>query len=123
MTKTLGLDILFGNTGIGRVFKPYEAEAMTLLWSTPNKGYSSRDVFVAVNKVMTGTISRASIINFLNGMVDADILGYTEITGKGGHRRIYKAKILRDDFPEWLNNKVDEALIDVNNWLLPIVDE
>ena len=40
---------------------------------------------------MGKTISRASIINFLNAMVDEGLLGYTEITGKGGHRRIYSA--------------------------------
>ena len=39
-----------------------------------------------------GSVSRASIINYLNAMVDEGLLGYTEITGKGGHRRIYSQK-------------------------------
>jgi len=38
------------------------------------------------------TISRASVINFLDSMVDDGILAYTETTGKGGYRRIYMFK-------------------------------
>jgi len=57
-------------------------------------GASSRDVWVQVNKDLMGksTVSRASIINFLNKMVDEGALGYTETAGKGGHRRIYSSK-------------------------------
>jgi len=53
---------------------------------------SSRDAWLYCNKqlaVKDETISRASVINFLNAMVDDGIFGYTEITGKGGHRRLY----------------------------------
>ena len=80
------------NEGLLTVVKDYQAEALRYIWGLDEgKGASSRDVWVNVNVALMGkrTISRASIINFLNFMVDEDILGYHEITGKGGHRRIY----------------------------------
>ena len=86
----LKLDL--GEKGFNMALKPYQIEAMNYLWTVPEKGGSSRDVYDAVNEALTGiqTISRASIINSLNALVDDGVLGYHEITGKGGHRRIYK---------------------------------
>jgi hypothetical protein len=42
-----------------------------------------------LNESLKEPISRASIINSLNAMVDEGILGFTEVTGKGGHHQIY----------------------------------
>ncbi len=74
------------------VLKDYQIVAMQSLWGQPaDKVGSSRDVWVQTNIGLGGsrTISRASVINFLNAMVDVGVLSYHEITGKGGHRRIY----------------------------------
>jgi len=38
-------------------------------------------------------MSRASIIFFLDDMVEAGLIGYTDKTGKGGHHRVYQPKI------------------------------
>jgi len=35
------------------------------------------------------SISRASIIFFMNRLVDQGVLGYRDSTGKGGHHKIY----------------------------------
>lgn len=35
------------------------------------------------------SISRASVIFFLNRMVDQGVLDYTSATGKGGYHRVY----------------------------------
>ncbi len=35
------------------------------------------------------TVSRASVIFFLNRMVDQGVLSYRTATGKGGHHRVY----------------------------------
>jgi len=84
--------------GLGLVLKDYQEAAMHILWKT-GEG-SSRDVWEAVNKNLLGirTISRASIINFLNAMVDEGFLSYTETTGKGGHRRIYTVAVTEEEF-------------------------
>ncbi|GAH61002.1 unnamed protein product, partial [marine sediment metagenome] len=84
--------------GFRTVLKDYQEVALRYLWRLDGEGASSRDIWVNVNKIMMSdpsqrdSISRASIINFMNHMVDEDLVAYYEITGKGGHRRIYSAK-------------------------------
>ena len=68
-------------------FKPWQVKALDYLKSIHPKGANTLTVYTAVNK--STTISRASIINYLNACVDDEILTYTETTGKGGHHRIY----------------------------------
>jgi hypothetical protein len=90
--------------GLAMVLKDYQEVALRYLWRLDGGGASSRDVWVQVNEDLTGkrTISRASIINFLNSMVDEGVLNYTETTGKGGHRRIYSAKYDEAGFKEYI---------------------
>ena len=44
------------------------------------------------------SISRASIISFLNRMVERGVLAYKEVTGKGGHRKIYHTVLDEEGF-------------------------
>jgi predicted transcriptional regulator len=90
--------------GLEMVLKDYQEAALRYLWRLDGDGASSRDVWVQVNEDLKGkrTISRASIINFLNSMVDEGVLSYTETTGKGGHRRIYSAKYDEAGFKEYI---------------------
>ncbi len=90
--------------GLAMVLKDYQEVALRYLWRLDGGGASSRDVWVQVNEDLMGkrTISRASIINFLNSMVDEGVLNYTEITGKGGHRRIYSAKYDEAGFKQYI---------------------
>lgn len=88
--------------GLSMVFKDYQEEALKCLWEADD-GKSSRQVWTHTNQALIGTrtISRASIINFLNAMVDEGVLTYTEITGKGGHRKIYAAKMDENSFKQY----------------------
>jgi hypothetical protein len=90
--------------GLEMVLKDYQEAALRYLWRLDGEGASSRDVWVQVNDDLMGkrTISRASIINFLNSMVDEGVLNYTETTGKGGHRRIYSAKYDEAGFKQYI---------------------
>ena len=94
--------------GLEMVLKDYQEAALRYLWRLDGGGASSRDVWVQVNDDLMGkrTISRASIINFLNSMVDEGVLNYTETTGKGGHRRIYSAKYDEAGFKEYIAKEV-----------------
>ena len=105
------LKMKLGESEFNSVLKPYQFEAMKYLWANPEKGGSSRDVFEAVNKAMTGSISRASIINSLNALVDDGVLDYHEITGKGGHRRIYKPKFDEKGFKYFIAETVLKKLL------------
>ena len=74
-------------SGYEMFFKPWQVVALKYLISIRPKGANSREVYVHVSSKTE--ISRASIINFLNALVDDSVLDYTETTGKGGHHRIY----------------------------------
>jgi len=68
---------------------------------------TSRDVWEAVG---AGSVSRASIINFLNDAVEKDLLEVSHITGKGGHRGIYKPKRDETGTKEYLKKVFKERL-------------
>ena len=114
-------------TGLEKVLRDYQIEALRIIWGTNDRGLTSREVYQAVNKVLdTKTISRASIINFLNDMCDEGVLKYEEETCKGGTRRKYFtgldemgfrkhiAKVvlasLMKDFPDQTRDAVKETL-------------
>ncbi len=72
---------------------------MKFIWEIGEQGAISREVWAKVNERLVGkTISRASIINFLNAMVDEGILNYDERTGKGGYHRVYRPKLDEPSF-------------------------
>ena len=111
--KKLALTIDTSNEGLAMVLKDYQEVALYYLWRLDGDGASSRDVWMQVNEDLGGkrTISRASIINFLNSMVDEGVLNYTETTGKGGHRRIYSAKYNEAEFKEYVAKVVLSNLL------------
>ena len=104
--------------GFRTIVKDYQAVALRYLWRLDGEGASSRDVWVNVNKDMRtdpsqrDSISRASIINFLNLMVDEGALAYYEITGKGGHRRIYTAKYDEEGFKRYMAKKIISKMLE-----------
>ncbi|MGD2142343.1 MAG: BlaI/MecI/CopY family transcriptional regulator [Candidatus Bathyarchaeota archaeon] len=51
--------------------------------------------------------SRASVIFFLNDLVEEGVLSYEERTGKGGHHRVYYPKMTREEY----SNYVVETII------------
>ena len=98
--------------GLAMILKDYQEEALRFIWENKGDGASSRDVWNYANKALkTKTISRASIINFLNAMVDEGVLVYIEITGKGGHRRIYSTKLNEAEFKKHIVETVLKNLM------------
>ncbi len=93
--------------------KDYQEVALRYLWRLGGEGASSREVWEQVNEDLKGerTISRASIINFLNVMVDEGVLNYIETTGKGGHRRIYSMRYDEAGFKEYVARQVMGKLL------------
>ena len=82
------------NDDLSKIFKDYQEEAIKFVWEVGERGTISREVWTKVNERLVGkTISRASIINFLNAMVDEGVLDYNERTGKGGYHRVYRPKL------------------------------
>jgi len=72
--------------GLETVLLPWQLEVIRFVWSTGE--VNSRSAW----SHLEGTeyaMSRASVINFLNEMVDEGFIVYEEATGKGGYHRIY----------------------------------
>ena len=97
--------------GYEMFFKDYQIHALRYLWSIEG-GANSRAVWEQVNRRLQGTISRASIINFLNNVVDEGILRYEERTGKGGHYRIYYHNYDETQLREHLANYIITRLFE-----------
>jgi hypothetical protein len=106
MTLTINTE----EQGLLMFLRPYQEIALQCIWES-NDGKSSRQVWDFVNqKLVNESISRASIINFLNQMVDDEMLNYETTTGKGGHRRIYYQKYDPSEFKQKLAEITLKAL-------------
>ena len=105
------LSIDTGKTDLEMFFKPYQVEALRVLQKCGEEGANSRIVWNTVNETLPSPISRASIINSLNMMVDEGVLSFTERTGKGGHHRVYRLDMSESDLKEYLARIVIDKLI------------
>jgi Fe2+ or Zn2+ uptake regulation protein len=103
----ISLDL--SETGLEMFFKPYQIISLDILWNS-EETLSSRQVWEQANKQLPRTISRASIINFLNASVENGLLDYVETTGKGGYRRLYSSKLNRPETSAFLSEIVQERL-------------
>ena len=79
--------------GLSKTLKKYEEVALRYVWTTGEKGVSSGKAWLHVSKILMEeeeiTISRASIIFFLNRMLDQGVLNFRSKSGKGGYHRVY----------------------------------
>lgn len=100
-------------TGFEKVLRDYQIEALRMVWDDDPKGVTSREVYRHVNKQLEGvrTISRASIINFLNAMCDEGVVNYVEETCKGGTRRKYSTGLNEEEFKKHIAKSVLESLL------------
>jgi hypothetical protein len=99
--KASGLEALFDKT--------YQRLLVAKLLGDERLEFTSREAWSWINTQIDDSISRASVINFMNSMVDEGIFGYREITGKGGHRRVYTSAIPYEEL--WRRALVDAANI------------
>ena len=81
--------------GLRKTLREYEEIALRYIWDIGDEGAGSGKVWRYVNDALPDgkSISRASIIFFLNRMVDEGVLDFRDATGKGGHHRIYIPKL------------------------------
>ena len=89
-------------SGLDSLFKPYQGLLLEHIWGLNEK----KEVAVGSGKAWLWLCStpekksRASVIFFLNDMVDEGVLGFHDRTGKGGHHRLYYPKMSREQFAE-----------------------
>ena len=102
------------NPGLSTIFKDYQTIAMNFLWSLGGEGAGSGACWVHASKVLKEkgkTISRASVIFFLNDMLDHGVLTYVSKTGKGGHHRVYYSVFTKLEFEEHLAKVIIQKLM------------
>ena len=100
-------------SGLSKVLRDYQEAVLRYVWKVEGEGVTSRMVHTHVNERLDGgrSISRASIINFLNAMVDEGVLDFVEETGKGGYHRVYTAKLDEAGFKRALAESVFSSLL------------
>ena len=106
----MSLEMDLSKTGYEMSFKPYQVLALRYLWTTKS-GAKSLEVWNHVKAQPGGSISRASIINNLNAMVDNGILDYDEKTGTGGHHRVYRHRYSEAELKEYLASCIIRKLL------------
>ena len=105
------LQLNTGKTSLAMFFKDYQVESLRYLWRIQPEGANSRSVWTNVNESIQGSISRASVINYLNAMVDESLLTYTETTGKGGIQRVYSTKYGETEFKQHIAGLIITKLL------------
>jgi predicted transcriptional regulator len=99
-------------TGFHAVLTDWQIKAMQVIWSNP-EGIISRVVWQRVNEVLKGeTISRASIINFLEDMREMGVFTGREETGRGGYHWIYGPAIDEEGFKRFIVEKMIATLME-----------
>ena len=96
-----------------KTLKEYEEAGLRYVWSLGEKGVGSGKTWVAVNEKLDPEkrVSRASVIFFLNRMVDQGVLDYRSATGKGGHHRVYFPILDEREYKKFLLKTVVESMM------------
>ena len=98
--------------GLRKTLREYEELALRYVWETGDEGAGSGLTWRAVNERLEEgkTISRASIIFFLNRMLDQGVLGFRDATGKGGHHKIYITKLDESGYEKYIVRTLLESV-------------
>jgi predicted transcriptional regulator len=97
--------------GLAKILRDYQIEALKSLWKNSEKGLATGEVHEYVSRKIDGSISRASIINFLKAMADEGVLDYEERTGKGGHHRVYTPRLNEFEFKTYVAQTMIASLL------------
>ncbi len=99
-------------TGLRKTLREYEELALRYVWETGDEGAGSGLTWRAVNERLEEgkTISRASIIFFLNRMLDQGVLSWRDATGKGGHHKIYVTKLDESGYKKYIVRTLFESV-------------
>jgi len=113
-----GVQIRSREKGLDKTLKKYEKVALRYVWSMSEEGVGSAKTWENTNERLKHgeTLSRASMIFFLNRMVDQRVLSYRTATGKGGHHRVYYSMMDEKTYKKHiLKTIVDSLMRDIPN--------
>ena len=105
------LEFNTAESGLRAVLKDYQEYALRAIWKS-SVGLGSKAVNDKVNaELVPNTISRASIINFLESMREMGVLKGEDRTGKGGHHWIYSPAMTEAEFKQFIAKTILENLM------------
>lgn len=101
--------------GLHTLFKPYQALLLEWIWELNEEekvGVNSNQAHKHLDNSPEKK-SRASVIFFLNDMVEEGILSYEEKSGKGGYHRVYYPTMNRREFSAHATETIKDKLREV----------
>jgi len=100
-------------SGLRKILREWEELALRYVWSVGEEGATSLPIYENVNEQLGAgeSISRASVISFMNRLVDQGVLGYREGTGKGGVHKIYYPLMDEEGYKKYLIKTMVESLM------------
>jgi hypothetical protein len=111
MKMNRNLEFNTAESGLRAVLKDYQEHALRAIWKS-SVGLGSKAVNDKVNaELVPNTISRASIINFLESMREMSVLKGEDRTGKGGHHWIYSPAMTEAEFKQFIAKTILENLM------------
>jgi hypothetical protein len=101
--------------GLQTLFKPYQASLMEYIWEinkNERTGVISREAHQYLLDTGDSELkkSRASVIFFLDDMVEEGVLEFETETGKGGVHRVYFPAMKPKEFETYLSKAIMEKL-------------
>jgi predicted transcriptional regulator len=99
--------------GLAKVLRKYQILTLLYLWEVGEQRANSGLVMNAVNEQLSDfeKVSRASIIIFLNRMVEQGVLGFRDATGKGGHQKQYYPLMYEKEYIKQIASTVIKNLL------------
>lgn len=100
-------------SGLKKFLNDYEELILNYVWHVGDYGVDSASTMRVVNERLQPkeSISKATVIHYLNKMVDLSILDVRDATGKGGHRNIYYPKIYEKGFIKYVLETLFQSML------------
>ena len=92
------------------LFKDYQTEILRKLFTTDEPLTSSKTHNHLIEIMNGDHPSRASVIFFLNDLVDYKYVKFNDVTGKGGHHREYYTNLTKNDFTNKVHKVINNSL-------------
>ena len=109
--------------GVNALLKPYQIKALQIIIENSPRYTENYEIWEKVNnRLKNGSISRASIINYMNALKDHGYVQAKPTMGKGGKRFAYRLTEidihgLLDRLSETLNMATNEAVDELSGLL------
>ena len=96
--------------GLRTVLREWQLKLLRIVWAN-KEGLNSRAANKSVNEALgSESISRASVINFLEDMREMGVLSGVEETGKGGYHWVYSPAMDESGFKRFIAEKLIGSL-------------